>query len=353
MTNRLADHIRHASVKNTFTSIAEHVGVTEGTVRNLFNEYVAFLDANVKFITPTVLGIDEVHLLSKPRCMLTNVGERSVVGLLPTRTKEAVYRHLASMPDRANVQYVCMDMWPAYRDAARAVWPNAPIIIDKFHVVRLASDGLEKVRKDIRASLSDKLRRNMMHDRHVLLKRSAKLNERESLLLEAWTNRYPTLAQAYALKEGLYDLFDMEITSAEARERYAAWKEDVTQELTVPFKDVTTALKNWDAEVFSYFDHRVTNAYTEAVNGLAKLLQRNGRGYSFEVIRAKVLYSPTHIRPAWKAREPGAFYMPYERLRLMLTTDFVASGSYGADISTLADLLREEAGGPISTVDYE
>ena len=35
------------------------------------------------------------------------------------------------------------------------------------------------------------------------------------------------------------------------------------------------------------------NAYTEAANGLAKIANRNGRGYSFEAIRAKIIYGPT------------------------------------------------------------
>lgn len=40
-------------------------------------------------------------------------------------------------------------------------------------------------------------------------------------------------------------------------------------------------------------DHKATNALTEALNGVAKNMQRAGRGYSFEAIRAKMLYSTT------------------------------------------------------------
>jgi hypothetical protein len=51
----------------------------------------------------------------------------------------------------------------------------------------------------------------------------------------------------------------------------------------------------------------MTNAYTEALNGVIKVANRNGRGYSFEAIRAKVLYSEgSHMkrkpiyRDGWK-----------------------------------------------------
>ena len=43
-------------------------------------------------------------------------------------------------------------------------------------------------------------------------------------------------------------------------------------------------------EILNYFGTGATNAYTEAANGLAKIANRNGRGYSFEAIRAKIIY---------------------------------------------------------------
>lgn len=41
----------------------------------------------------------------------------------------------------------------------------------------------------------------------------------------------------------------------------------------------------------NYFDQRITNAHTESLNNLTRSVMRQGRGYSFEVIRAKMLFS--------------------------------------------------------------
>lgn len=55
---------------------------------------------------------------------------------------------------------------------------------------------------------------------------------------------------------------------------------------------------NWRPEIFNYFVYPVTNAYTESANGVAKVLARMGRGYSFDAIRAKVLFGQAkHKRP--------------------------------------------------------
>ena len=60
---------------------------------------------------------------------------------------------------------------------------------------------------------------------------------------------------------------------------------------------------NWRPEIFNYFDTPITNAFTEALNGLAKIANRMGRGYSFEAIRAKLLFGP--------AKQPGKRKPPF------------------------------------------
>lgn len=41
----------------------------------------------------------------------------------------------------------------------------------------------------------------------------------------------------------------------------------------------------------AYFDHRITNAYTESLNSLIRVVNRLGRGYSFDALRAKILFT--------------------------------------------------------------
>lgn len=53
--------------------------------------------------------------------------------------------------------------------------PQAVIVIDKFHIVRMANDCLETVRKKIRSSFTNKQHRGLMHDRFILLKRETNL----------------------------------------------------------------------------------------------------------------------------------------------------------------------------------
>lgn len=73
MTKRLVEAIEEQSMSKTFVEVAENVGVEEKTVRNVFKDYVSFKEREYQFRTPKRLGIDEVHIIHKPRLILTNV----------------------------------------------------------------------------------------------------------------------------------------------------------------------------------------------------------------------------------------------------------------------------------------
>ena len=73
MTKRLVEYVETQSLKRTFVSIADDVGILESTVRSIFKDYVAVLEKEFKFKVPEWLGIDEIHILRNPRCVITNV----------------------------------------------------------------------------------------------------------------------------------------------------------------------------------------------------------------------------------------------------------------------------------------
>lgn len=288
-TKRLLSYIEKQSLKRTFVSISEDVGLNEKTIRNIFRDYINRLEKTLRFETPTWLGIDEIHII-KPRCVLTNIEERTLLDVLPNRNKETVVGYLSRLPNKGRIQYVTMDMWQPYRDAVRAVLPKATIIVDKFHVVRMANQALETIRKQLREGLTAKQRRGLMHDRFILLKRHKELTEMDKITLDLWTKNHPSLGIAYDLKESYFDIWDTDSRQM-AYLKYHDWKAKIPKELQPAFEPLTKAMANWEQEIFAYFDHRITNAYTESLNSLIRVMNRLGRGYSFEALRAKMLFT--------------------------------------------------------------
>ena len=211
VTNRLIDWIQEASLEKKFTSIADDIGIDEKTVRNIFNDYVAELEAQTDFRTPNWLGIDEVHLLKNYRCVITDVENKSVIGILRKRNKDIVISYLLKLQNIDKIELVAMDMWNPYKSAVYTVIPHAKIVINKFHVVKLANEALEKIRKANRQNVSAKERRQLMRDRYVLPTRRKDHNDfDDQIKLQVWTDKFPLLGQAYELKEHFFDIYEAE-----------------------------------------------------------------------------------------------------------------------------------------------
>ncbi|MCE2706865.1 MAG: ISL3 family transposase [Proteobacteria bacterium] len=290
MTKRLVEYIINKSYQTTFTEIAHEIKIDEKTVRNVFANKIDNQLKQLAIETPEVLGIDEVHLIGKPRCVITNIEHGTIVDILKTRNKSVLMTYFTTLKNNENIRVVTMDMWRPYYDVISTTLPQATIVIDKLHVVRMASDAMEKVRKNIRATLSQKERIQLKNDRFILLKRNHQLTQIEKISINSWFARHKILGEAYELKEGFYNIWKCQ-TKKDAEHAYTEWKNKIPIELIEYFAPIVSTIANWHKPIFNYFTSRYTNATTEALNGLIKIMNRDGRGYSFEVLKAKMLLS--------------------------------------------------------------
>lgn len=182
-----------------------------------------------------------------------------------------------------------MDMRQPYKDAVRAVLPKSLILVDPFHVICMANQALETIRRQLREGISSKERRGLAHDRFILFKRHKELTEMDKIVLDVWTNHFPFLGIAYNVKEAFLDLWENGSRQG-AYLSYREWKAKIPNELQLAFEPLTKAMDHWEEEILDSFDHRVTNAYTESLNSLSRAIERLGRGYSFEALRAGILF---------------------------------------------------------------
>lgn len=329
MTTRLVKHIETEVLRRTFVSVANEVGVSEGTIRNVFKAYAERMEARHVFVAPELLGIDELHIRGTPRCILTNLREHTVLDFMPDRTHRHVYRSLLKLEQRNNVQVVAMDMHRPYLTVTKQVFPKAIAVVDKFHVVRMATMALDSLRKLIGKELSARQKRHIMRRRKILLARPWTLDDEGRFQLEEWLTTMPDLKMAWELKERFFDIWEHNDASS-ARKALHAWREAVPGHLEPIFRPLLTASTNWEDQILNYFaTNGVTNAYTESVNRSLRDIDRAGRGYSFEVLRAKALYAHNAI----ERRKPARLHMG----RVGEMASFLTQGpAIGVDVSTFA-----------------
>ena len=338
MTKRLYDWVGPRCLSTTFAAVAQDIGMDERSVRRVFEHWSEAQLATLNFATPKWLGIDEVHLLHAARGVLTNIDQRALIDILPNRNQDTMARRIQLMTDRDRVEVMAMDMWAPYRRVAANLLPQATVVIDKWHVTKYADLGLEKIRKSFRAELSAPMRRRLIKDRFLLLSRGHNLKPEQRMILQTWTHHFPALAAAYEAKEAFYGVYDSS-DRLTAEIRFDAWERSLTPAMRAAFKELLSATSNWRDPIFNYFDHRVTNAYTDAINGLIKISNRNGRGYSFPVLRARMLLNRDAVRRERVAKQPPRVgYMLFER---SAPTYFAAKPkTYGIDIATMTRLVE-------------
>lgn len=297
MTVRCVEYIKTQCLRDTFVRIAEHIGCDDKTVRTLAEQHIAAMNLAFKPYLPEWLGIDETQIDGKLRCIITDVKNRVPIDMLPDRDKASVTSWLNKFRDKRTVKGLAIDMWRPYKDAAETVFPGLPVVIDKFHLVKMANKAMDDIRITLAKDQEKEVGKDWMRRKALLRMRYKNLDEKGRFSLGMWLDNEPHVKTAYDLKEAFYAIYDAK-TKTEAGERLDAWRASVPASMKRgkrSFAPLLTATKNWRNEMLAFFDHPISNGYTEALNGVAKVINRQGRGYSFAVLRARLLFGKTPV----------------------------------------------------------
>lgn len=256
--------------------------------KTLYEQVELNLKAKLNYPWPTTIGIDE-HFFTRRRgrsefaTVFTDYNNKRLREVAFGKIKGELITQIAGIEGRENVRNAIIDMSDSYRSLIKEHFPNAQIIADKFHVIRLLTPALNKYRI---AETGDKrklpIRRLLMSPRHKLL-----YFERDALNL--WLEDKPELREIYAAKEAIHNFYRIR-----GKQRAARVLTRLTDALAhsqlKELKRFRRTLKAWRVEILAYFESRLTNARTEGFNNVAKLVQKRAYGYrSFENYRLRLL----------------------------------------------------------------
>lgn len=332
-TRRLVDAIRERCLGTTFRGLAEQTGLAVNTIKNIAQDLIEELEKTVRYETPVIMGIDELNLAGGSRCIISNLATNSVFNMLEGRTKAHMKPFFRDLPDREKVEWVCTDVWRPFKASCSSWLPNARLVIDKFHVVRMASDAMDEERKRHQAKLDRNERLKVNNSlRWLTLKRPRSLSPQEQEALKLVRTDIPLLAESYDFKEAFYDIYD-EPDKASAMRAFESWENTLSEERFPNFDALARTVRNNYEDIFAYWDAptRLTSTCTEGLNGLVKVANRMGRGYSYEIIRAKILY-------AKHARKVGSMPRSGEGITSVSTAASQSRIEYGPHIPTLVEL---------------
>lgn len=295
-TERLVSYVQVQSLHltQTFTALACALGVSEWLIRDIFAAHIETLERNYVIQTPRYLGIDEIYVEDAVYCVLTDLERHCVLDVLEKRDMVTVKKWLKELPEPSRVEAVAMDHWNPYRVSVHEVLPQATITLDKFHVLRQVNEVVEAVRKSVRAGLLPQQARQLKQDHRILQKRAKDLTPAQRLIVESWTGFVPVLGELLRLKEAFYEIYDA-ATEQEALERYWVWQASIPSVLSDAFLPLHLTMEEWGQEVFAFWTHSITNAFTERMNLSIRDLTRLTFGLNYRTLRAKLLFCPSNV----------------------------------------------------------
>jgi transposase len=208
-------------------------------------------------------------------------------GLVPGRSGAAVATWLAAQPDawRAGIEVVALDpSAPPFAAAISRLLPQATLVVDHWHLVRLANQAVTEVRQRVvREQLS---RRGWRADpawahRRLLLTAGDRLSARGLAQLRhvlAVDDPSNEIGAAWGVKELLRQLLAAP-TPHDARHRLFRFYDAVLDADMPETTRLAETISTWWPAIEAFLKLRVTNARTEGSNRVIKQLKRVGCGY--------------------------------------------------------------------------
>jgi transposase len=296
MTNRMRDYITDQCLKTTFTDIKKELDISLTAIEKVFAKYTEEMESQRQIVAPRILGMDETMLNGIYRGMYVDVENKRIIDITSNRKLRTVKQWLANLPEKERTECATIDMWGSYKDALTSEMPNVFIVIDKFHVIKHLNEALDTIRKKYTSELSEKERRHIKGNRWLLLTNSEDLDESSQIRLSLLLQSFPAFQEPHAIKEKFREIYLFSKNRSEAEQAFEEWKTTIND--YPEYLAFADTVENWRTEIFNYFDFRFTNAITESLNKVSKEISAQGRGYKFDVLRAKLLYRNEAAKPA-------------------------------------------------------
>ena len=241
--------------------------------------------------------------------ILTNKKAKGKKGALIAMVKgtkaETVIKILHRIPlkQRKKVKEVTLDMAGNMGLIVRKSFPNATLVIDRFHVQKLSLDALQEIRikhrwdaidaendaiesaKKISANYKpeilpngDTLKQLLARSRYLLYKSANKWTQNQSDRAKILFERYPDIEKAYRLCQNLSWIYNQTKDKTKALIRLAKWDEKVRQAQFKSFNTIARTISIHYQNILNYFDNRSTNASAESFNAKIKAFRAQFRG---------------------------------------------------------------------------
>ena len=176
--------------------------------------------------------------------------------------------------DAKAIKEICCDMSPAFIAGVEANFNHAQITFDKFHVLKVLNEAVDKVRREEQGLIPE-----LKKTRYIWLKNPSNLKDREVSVLESLLLKKLNLKtmRAYHIRLNFQELWNQTVENAEwFLKKWYFWAAHSRLE---PIKEAAYTIKRYWTGILRWFKSKINNGIWEAINSLVKAVKAWARGY--------------------------------------------------------------------------
>ena len=218
---------------------------------------------------------------------------------------------------RRQVKEVSVDMANNMEKVARACFPEALIITDRFHVAKLINEAVQTVRikhrweaieeenKKVKSCKQehekyqaetyrngDTKKQLLARSRYLLFKSSSKWSVSQKERAEILFKAFPDIGSAYKLSMMFRNIYETSETREQAEQAYLTWCRKIRERSLSVFCTAAHSIESHKESVLNFFANRTTNALAETLNSKIKAFRsvfRGVRDLSFFLYRVSLI----------------------------------------------------------------
>lgn len=262
------------------SKIAELVGEHDTKIWRVIRRHVNLAHAVADYSEMQSVGIDETSSKRGHNyvTLFVDMDAGKVVYVTEGKDSETIAEFKDELPHHncnpQQINTISADMSPAFKKGAAENFPWADITFDKFHVMKLMNEAVDKVRR-----AEQKVVPALKSTRYLWLFNPDNLSPEKAQKLETLKSSNCKTAKAYQLKLTLQDIYATASDRIDAMVMLGKWYKWAIRCRLEPVKEFAKTIKNNWSGILNHFDSKLTNAVLEGINSIIQSARARAKGY--------------------------------------------------------------------------
>ncbi len=268
--------------------IAGHLNVGEDSIWRILQYYVNEARKNVDLSQVDQIAIDEfaVALGHSYVTFFYDLKGRRVIHIAEGKGKESFTSFVRAVEGRLDprlIKLVCMDLSPSFIGGCRDTFPDAIMVFDHFHVIKLLNDTINRIRLEEARKNGD-----LKRTKFLWLTNPENLSEKQERMLLHVKDLDIKTAKAYQFKLAIQRVWDLPPHQAkEYLKKWIAWAENCN---LPEMSKLAKSIRNHIEGIIESVRQRVTSGYAEGLNNKIRTAFRRAYGFKAKEYRDTMIY---------------------------------------------------------------